>query len=247
MKYRVCIKSFFAFFAVLFFVSFVYVQAVGFRVWEKVIDPTSGDDDLKAVALDFPYVYLAGSDFINGPNNTEIRIEKRYVTNGELDRTFASSGVYQYNPSAYRDGLNAIAVWNNDLYIAGYDQTPGAQMGWRVERLDSVGNRIWSKADYSGSSQAYAIAANASGVYISGKGNGIWVVHKRRLSDGAYCTAANCGTQFGSGGAVSGAGVEPRGIALDGSAAYIVGYGTAPGNQEWLIEKRDAASGALVA
>ncbi|MFC1687569.1 WD40/YVTN/BNR-like repeat-containing protein [Patescibacteria group bacterium] len=91
-----------------------------------------------------------------------------------------------------------------------------------------------------------AIVIDATYMYVVGvDDNDDWRIEKRRLSDGALCTAAFCGTEFGTNGVVASAdGDTAFDISIDGTNMYVVGMDSAGGFRR--IEKRLLSTGALV-
>src|SRR3989338_3449831 len=72
-------------------------------------------------------------------------------------------------------------------------------------------------------------------------------IEKRRLSDGALCSAANCGTQFGTNGVVLGGGnpYALKAVVIDGTYLYAAGQAN-NGGLSWQYQKRNLSDGALV-
>ena len=98
---------------------------------------------------------------------------------------------------------------------------------------------------------AQAIAIDAGSLYVAGydsvPGNGEWRIEKRSLSEGALAPA------FGNLGVVTSNPTFnwelPRGVAVDSSFLYAVGYDgiRGLGAGRWRVEKRDISDGALAA
>jgi len=104
-------------------------------------------------------------------------------------------------------------------------------------RAAAPGSLIWSQTSNPSATDdgAYGVAVDGSGVYIVGfdysLGNYEWRVEKRSLTDGSLIWSQTSNPSAGTDVA--------RGVAVDGSGVYIVGYDYSPGNNEWRIEKRD--------
>ena len=106
------------------------------------------------------------------------------------------------------------------------------------------GEIIWNQTSNptSGFDYPYAVTADGSGIYAAGFENAPtdakWRIEKRALTDGSLIWSQ---TNNPSGGYDA-----ARGIAVDSSGAYIIGYDISPGNNEWRIEKRSLITGALI-
>lgn len=89
--------------------------------------------------------------------------------------------------------------------------------------------------------------------YDSSPGSNQWRIEKRRTGDGNLCTAATCGTQFGTNGVVTqniagSTDEQINAIALDvaGGFIYVAGFDSAGASStRWRVEKRNASDGAL--
>ncbi|TAL61545.1 MAG: hypothetical protein EPN85_04555, partial [Bacteroidetes bacterium] len=128
---------------------------------------------------------------------------------------------------------------------------------WRIEKRDlatgalvagfGTGGIITSNPG-AGTDYAYAITADASGIYTAGYGNSSgnyeWRIEKRDLATGALIPG------FGTGGVVtsnpSPGSDDVNAIIADASGIYVAGTEAVNGGQ-WRIEKRDLATGALIA
>jgi hypothetical protein len=191
-------------------------------------NPSSAVVWANAIAIQSGYMCLAGK------NQTGWRIEKRRLSDGLPWTNFGSGGAVTKT-----DGealAIAFDIASNSMYVAGSEdfanwrienrsQATGALMYAVVETFPSVG---------CGLQGVFAIAVDASSMYLAGEASGQWRVERRSLSDGAliysqtlpytgYCDAA-------------------KGIVIDGSAMYIAGIFNYSGR----IEKRNLSDGALV-
>ena len=192
---------------------------------------------------------------------------------GDLDTTFSGDGIVPLNLSCNIDRANAVAVDATGIYVAGQYFTEnfgcggGGSFAWEIVKINSTdGNYIWlqnSDPTTNNSDIPYGIAVDSSGVYTVGYDYGTvggtgWRIEKRRLDNGNLCTAANCGTQFGSNGVVRN---DPsvnydyaNAIAVDSTGIYVAGRDEDPTcpafsatcNTRWRIEKRDLSTGALI-
>ena len=224
------------------------------------------------------FMYVAGYDLSSGSGDGRWRIEKRRVDNGALctaancGTAFDTDGVVTTDPSVSRDRVNGISIDFTYMYIAGDDSSPGAfNQQWRIEkrRLDTgalcTAPNCGTAFDTDGialsnpspflADQPYDIAIDSTYMYVVGfdsntvTSNYQWRIEKRRLDTGALCTAAACGTAFGTGGAATS---DPSNstdiayaVAIDSNYMYAVGSDASPGYFRWHIEKRRLDTGAL--
>ena len=157
------------------------------------------------------------------------------------------------NPSSGSDDAFRVAVDGTGIYVVGVDSvSAGSDPEWRIEKRSlGDGSVLWtqkenpSTAGYNSgqpSDAPRAVAVDATGVYVVGydyvPGNQEWRIEKRSLSTGAltWTQIENPSTSDD----------EPKGIAVDGTGVYVVGYDQSPGNGEWRIEKRSLSTGALI-
>jgi len=189
---------------------------------------------------------------------------------GDLITSFDSDGILTENPSGSSDQIYDMAVDVTGIYLSGAYTSAGNSDEWRIEKRDPTSGALIAAFDgdgiithsppLSGSSDiAYDITIDSNYLYVAGgdfsPGNLQWRIEKRKLSDGALCTAAACGTAFDGDGIINNdnptTGLDgPFDIAVGGNYLYIVGYdnnGNCPGscNDQWRIEKRRSDSGAL--
>ncbi len=125
----------------------------------------------------------------------------------------------------------------NDLSCLTYGQTSASSSegGFTVTGPAVGGNPV-------------AIILDVDAIYIAGiadaGGNRDWRIVKRRRSTGELDTS------FGNNGEItsspSGADDFLRDLAFDGTYLYLAGTDQVPGSPQWRVEKRSAATGALV-
>lgn len=214
-------------------------------------------------------IFVAGSDRSVGASNAQWRIEKRDYVTGALISGFGTSGVVTSNPTSGNDIVTDIVLdkLGGYIYISGYDSTGGNQ--WRIEKRTVSTGALVSAFGTSGAFtlnpsnqddrvRTLRLDPTATYIYVvgsdEGNGNTQWRVDKRRASDAAACTAANCGTLFGTAGTYTS---NPSNRADDilslqvddaGGAIYLGGYDGSVGNNnaQWRIEKIDLSTGALI-
>jgi len=106
---------------------------------------------------------------------------------------------------------------------------------------------IWSYVDNPSDNddEASGVAVDSTGVYIVGyycstlsASDFIWRIEKRNLTDGSiiWTQTSNPSAEFDGAYAV----------AVDSSGLYVIGSDSSPGNDQWRIEKRSLATGALI-
>ncbi len=244
----------------------------------QIVEDVASSIDEQANAIDIDptgYIFIAGYDRAPGATNAQWRIEKRHNTNGNLctaaecGTQFGTSGVVTSDPTTGNDiALNmAIDTVNGYIYIVGYDSTGANE--WRIEkRLMSDGSLVtafgtsgvFTSDPSNQDDELKNVELDPTGTYmfVSGfdgsNGNNQWRLEKRRTSDAALCTAANCGTQFGTGGVYT-ENPSPRDdniTALKADSAsnaiYVGGYDGSVGNnnQQWRLEKLTTDTGTLI-
>lgn len=238
----------------------------GGTVTQDIAGSTS--EGIVGIALDIGegVLFVAGWDRINGTNDAQWRIEKRTLTTGALVTDFGTSGVVTSNPTTLDDLPTAIMIDNttNHIIVGGFDSNSGN--GWRIEKRNATSGALDTGFGTSGVIQynpsgkderigAMAVDEGAGFFYVTGfedkTGNTSWRVEKRRISDGALCTAANCGTQFGTNGVYeenpSSSSDQALTIQVDvaGDALFFGGYQGTSGDM-WRISKVNASTGALI-
>ena len=115
-----------------------WIVANGFAFvlyWTATTNGSSGEDGANCVAVDGTGVYIAGWD--TDPGDTLWRIEKRTMDTGALVSAFGSNGVVQSNPSTGIDGVTAVAVDSNNLYVVGWKMENGYKR-WHIEIRDKI-------------------------------------------------------------------------------------------------------------
>ena len=186
-------------------------------------NPGAGYEFFNSVAVDGDYLYLAGSNWLDGYDwNAEFWIEKRNKTTGALvtafeDHTIVDSdytpipinGVVQSNTTVDRDLLYAIAVDADAVYVAGMDDLGGEQ--WHIEKRDkTTGDLV---ADF----EEHSIDAGAKPVTTVG---GV--------------VQSNASTYWD----------WPSDIVVDRSFIFCAGWYSPGDIRKWRIEKRYKSSGA---
>jgi hypothetical protein len=239
----------------------------GTGVWGS--GPSTDDDQPTAIAIDGTWMYIAGHDEQLGAGNRQWRIEKWSLATAQLDGSFGAAGVVLSSPAGDEGGPADIAidVAGNLMYVAGSSTAAAGDLQWHVEKRSlSTGAGIAAfgaagllPIDHSTEDdelRSLAIDAAAGFAYLVGddgsKGgfDRQWRVEKRQLADGALVGA------FGTGGTIlvdHGAGFDiGLNACLEDGNLYVSGLShlNPPFPRENFriqIEKRDAATGTLVA
>lgn len=219
-------------------------------------------------------IYVVGNDQVVA--NGQWRIEKRSASTGALITGFGTGGVIQSNLSVGDDTALVALVdkISGYLYVGGYDS--GLSNGnnrWSLHKYRTDNGNICTAANCGtqfgvNGIYTYSFASNSndrvasieidptrSYLYVAGystatNGKTQWTMQKMRASDAALCTAANCGTEFGTGGIYTN---DPTGrddkiktLQVDsaGSAIYLGGFEqNSATSSQWRIEKLNLATG----
>jgi len=214
--------------------------ATGSLIWSQASNPSTGNDGANSVALDGSGIYIVGYD--SSPGNVQWRIEKRNLTDGSLIWSQVN------NPSAGSDEAYSVAVDSSGIYVVGYDRSPGIDDNeWRIEKRSLTdGSLIWSQVNNPSTAddRARGVTIDASGIYVVGDDESPaehdweWRIEKRSLTDGLILWTQTANPSAGDDGI--------RGVAVDASGIYAVGYDHSPGNYEWRVEKRSLTDGSLI-
>src|SRR3972149_5864874 len=135
----------------------------GSIIWTQTSNPSPYGDVAYGVAVDGTGVYTVGRDEYLGSDNPRWRIEKRSLTTGTSIWNTAS------NPSTTWDEPLGVATDGSGLYIVGFDEYPGTNSRWRIEKRNlTTGNNLWPKTSNPSAfyDEAYGVAVDGSGVYI---------------------------------------------------------------------------------
>jgi len=217
-------------------------------------NPTGFEDTAASITMDSSAAYIAGK--ANYSVDAHWRIEKRNLTDGSLVASFGTGGAVTSDPSTGFDAVYQIVIDSIAMYIVGFDKSP-VNNQWRIEkRALSDGSYVGSfgtggviVSNPGGDSTASGIAIDSTAMYIAGNdsalGNRQWRIEKRLLTDGSLIAS------FGSVGVItsnpSTGNDYAYKIAIDSQYLYAAGIDSSPGNEQWRIEKRSLATGALEA
>jgi hypothetical protein len=219
------------------------------------------------------YIYVVGMDNATGAG--QWHIEKRDMLTGNLVTSFDTDGIVTSNPSSGLDEALTLQLdtVNGYLYVGGYDNSGNNQ--WNMQKyrtdngaictaancgtaFDTDGIYIFNASNGDDRISAIEIDPTNTYLYVAGfttapNGRTEWNMQKMRASDAALCTAANCGTLFGTAGTYSS---DPTtrddqilALQVDSAAGaiYIGGYEQDSTNsKQWRIEKITLDTGTLV-
>jgi hypothetical protein len=215
--------------------------------------PTLSFDTATAVTSDGSNLYIVGYSSDENFDTDVWKIEVRGLVSGTTGTVISSANGVGLNQA------NAIAHDGTDMFIAGFDSSPG-NAKWRIEKRsmpDGVLDEIFTAASGSNpgvaDDEATAIAVDAGNIYVAGyetatAPNTLWRIEKRDKVTG------DLDAGFGTAGVISrdhSAGDdEPTSIVLDTAAGfmYIAGYQNFDadlGTGTWRIEKRSMTTGDL--
>ncbi|MFH1586905.1 MAG: hypothetical protein ABID38_03550 [Candidatus Diapherotrites archaeon] len=204
-------------------------------------DPTGNQDSAYDVAIYGSDIYVVGSDF--STDDEQWRIERRDALSG------AETWVPITNNFGNREDIPFdISVDLSGAYIAGRQYTAG-RMRWRIEkRLLGSGTLDWFEvvSHSANNEEALAITTDDSYVYTAGfdqdAGVEHWRIERRRKTDGFLEWE-----HWGAGPVPTITG-RARGIAVDSSGVYVVGFDSSLGfpDHQWRVEKRRLDNGNLI-
>jgi hypothetical protein len=197
-------------------------------------DPTAGVDSARAAVL------VGGSLYVAGSQGGAWRVEKRDAATGQPDPAFAVVS----DPTAGTDDATAIASDGLALFIAG-----AASGAWRIEkRALSDGSLLAAVTSdpTAGDDVPTAVVSAGGSIYLAGwdaggaAGSNQWRLEKRSAVDLVLEAVEVSDLTAGDDRALA--------LAIEGSTLYLSGcdQGAVDGGLRWRIEKRDAASLALL-
>ncbi len=231
---------------------------------------TGVDDTIRGVTNDTinGYMYEVGD---NGANWV---IEKRRIADGALctstncGTTFGTAGRVTEDVAASATEIAysvAVDPSLNSIFVVGMDNVTGGGE-WRIEKRDALTGNLDTTFNSTGIVQSnpssqidealQVLLDNINGyLYVGGydgTGNNQWRLEKYKASTGLICTAINCGTLFGTGGAysnnISNSDDKISNLAIDPTNSYLFvsGYSTANnGKTQWTMIKMRTSDAAL--
>ncbi|MCI0340355.1 MAG: hypothetical protein L0216_04275 [Planctomycetales bacterium] len=226
-------------------------------------NPSPRDDSPRAAIENGSDLWVVGYDESPGPGDLQWRIEKRSLSSGNLVAAFGTGGVVTVNPSTRNDQAYAVASDGTNLYVVGFDESPGvANWQWRIEKRSVLTGAlvagfgtggVLTVNPGAGADRALGVVATGGGTDIVlvgshdlGSGDIQWRIEKRSASTGGLVAA------FGSGGALtlnpSVRDDEAYVVANDGTDLYVAGIDETPaaGDWQWRVEKLSLSSGSAV-
>jgi hypothetical protein len=220
--------------------------------------PSDNIDSITAVSVDDSYLYLVGYSLEDAILGFRWRIEKRNKTTAALVTGFDSDGVVISTPRTREIPSVALITDVDYLYIIGNTDNISSTQ-WQMEkRYKTTGvlvtafglNGVITSNPSTFFDTPYAITADNNYLYLVGSAGYAlndtqWQIEKCDKTTGVLVT------NFGSNGVItsnpSASFDTPYAVTADANYIYIVGYDSTPGNKQWRIEKRDKATGGLVA
>ncbi len=152
-------------------------------------NPSTGDDEPAAIAVNSSYIYIAGWDSF--PGDMRWRIEKYNKTTGALDAGFGTGGAVTSDPGTGDDCATALLIDSTFAYVAGYDSSQGDHR-WRVEKRSLADGSLDAGFGSGGfvasnpsaaNDRPWAIASDGTCIFIAGwdvaLGDEQWRVEKR--------------------------------------------------------------------
>ncbi|TLZ70454.1 MAG: hypothetical protein E6K10_07935 [Methanobacteriota archaeon] len=213
-------------------------------------------DSATALTVDASGVYVAGGTFGTFPGQTSAGGRDVFVQSSAPDGNVL--WIQQFGTPG-EDAATAIVVGASGVYVAGY--TWGALPGWTnagfndvfLQKYDTAGNPVWTRQFGTSSRDSpFALAVDASGVYVAGYVGGIlpgetgagYDAFLRKYDvDGAIMWTRQFGTAGGD---------NAYGVTLDASGVYVAGdtTGTFPGEtnagiSDVFLRKYDADGAVL--
>jgi hypothetical protein len=82
-------------------------------------NPSSGHDYIEALTVNETGLFVTGEEYSLGASNDQWRLEKRDLTTGALDNSFATQGVLSVNLTNEYDELYALAIDETGIYLGG--------------------------------------------------------------------------------------------------------------------------------
>ena len=231
------------------------VSGFGFGVDGVVTtNPSPGTDRILAIDVDADAIYVGGWDAIPGP--LRWRIEKRSQLDGSLVGDFGVGGVVVEDFGPGTETLTGILVTGGAVYVCGND---GQNI--RIQKRNAVSGALDPAFGVGGTitedpSAWYdtmsSFATDGAALYVGGRdqsaGHGDWSlrIEKRSLVDGSLIPG------FGVGGVLH-SNPSPNydgcyDLVVDDGSLYITGTDetVGAGDRSFRIEKRSAATGALI-
>ena len=154
------------------------------------------------IAVDSTSIYAVGSDYTG--RSSQWRIEKRNLSDSQLDTGFNRSGVVNSDPEdAYSDSATSVAIDSFYVYVGGYvgfnPQAPVSDTPWRIQKFNinnglpdtNFGtNGVWILNPGTGVDVVTDIETDGSYIYVIGTDTSPttgsqWRIEKRLASTAA--------------------------------------------------------------
>ncbi len=218
----------------------VELEQTSYRWFENGIDVEFGTvgriaDDTGngqfGFVMDDEFYYMGGSS-----DTTDWLVHKRLLRDGSYDPNFDDDG------QLTTGGSTIYKMTDDENYI----YVTGSAANFQTAKIaKSDGTIAWTQTGAGASSLARGIAVDDDFVYIGGQTDGNdWYIEKRAIDDGELCTAAECGTEFGTGGIITGDSASDRIFDVKADDTYVYFFGR-DSSTDFRIEKRLKTTGAL--
>ena len=216
-------------------------------------NPNVGDNDyLNGIAVDNTSIYLCGGT--NTSTYSEWRIEKRYKSNGTLDKAFDFDGIINNWVAGYQEAAADIKVDSKYIYIGGYDTANNPwDYEWRLEKrwktngsfatsFASGGVYKWNRYA-AGGDFLNTLVIDDNWIYAGGckdKNSPVsWAFHKINITSGVAAYVLEQGWYH-----------DIPCVSVDNYNIYISGDYSTTGSggrgDNWRLEKNTIATGAYV-
>jgi hypothetical protein len=217
------------------------------------VNPSANNDIPYDAVILGANLYIVGQDAALSSTNFQWRVQAITTAAGAATAGFGTGGATTTNFSANADIPFDIETDGTSLFIGGYDGiVSGTDFQMRIMKMNTSGNSVAAFGTLLGinynpsatEDRVTRMRYYSSKVYFTGfqSTTGIW--YTKAIDSTTAATSTFNGT---TGLALSDDSGDDRANALEveASGVYVAGFGTGPGNNQWMIEKRDPTTGLL--
>ncbi|MDO8536262.1 MAG: hypothetical protein Q7S30_04560 [Candidatus Omnitrophota bacterium] len=222
----------------------------GGLVWTKLSNPTDRWDEAYSIAVDDTYIYVSGDDWNITTDEWELRIEKRYKSDGAL--VPEPGWPIIENLTSHLDVGFEIKADNDFVYLAGItngntSMPVNSDGKWLIEKRAKSGGALepgWPVIDNLTAGYAdcaYSLTVDDMYIYVIGYKYWEWCIEKRAKSGGGLIWKQTIDPNPTSGD-------TPRAITSDNDYIYTLGDELKTGPEvvwRWRMEKRRKSDGTL--